>query len=76
MCTAVSNFLLPHGLYSSPVSSVHGIFQARLLKWLPFPIPRDLPDPGMEPTFPASSALPGGFFITVPPEKSHSRKTK
>ena len=25
-------------------SSVHGIFQARILEWLPFPTPEDLPD--------------------------------
>ena len=29
----VSNSLQPHGLYSLQVSSVHGIFQARVLKW-------------------------------------------
>ena len=34
---------------SSPGSSVRGIFQARVLEWLPFSSPGDLPDPGMEP---------------------------
>ena len=29
----------------SPVSSVHGIFQARILELLPFPSPGDLPNP-------------------------------
>ena len=33
---------------------------------LPFPIPGDLPDPGIEPTSPASPALAGGFFTTEP----------
>ena len=33
---------------------------------LPFPSPEDLPDPGIEP---ASPALAGRFFITVPPGK-------
>ena len=33
---------------------------------LPFPSPGDLPDPGIEPTFPA---LAGGFFTTEPPGK-------
>ena len=33
---------------SLPGSSVHGIFQARILEWLPFPSPRNLPDPGIE----------------------------
>ena len=27
------------------VSSVHGIFQARILEWVAFPTPGDLPDP-------------------------------
>ena len=35
--------------YSLPSSSVHGILQARILEWLPFPSPEDLPDPGIEP---------------------------
>ena len=37
---------------------------------LPFPIPGDLPDPGIEPTSLVSAALAGRFFATVPPEKS------
>jgi len=39
--------------YSLPGSSVHGIFQARVLEWLPFPTPGDLPDPGIESVSPA-----------------------
>ena len=31
---------------SLPGSSIHGIFQARVLEWLPFPSPWDLPNPG------------------------------
>ena len=37
---------------SLPGSSVHGIFQARILEWVPFPSPGDLPDPGIEPKSP------------------------
>ena len=38
---------------------------------LTFPTPRDLPDPGMQPTSPASPALAGESIThTVPPEKS------
>ena len=44
---------------SPPSFSVHGIFSARILEWLPFPPPGDLPDLGLEPVFPA---LVGGFF--------------
>jgi len=51
---------------SSPGSSVHGIFQTRILEWLPFPTPGDLPDPGIKP---ASVASAGGFFTTAPPGK-------
>ena len=52
--------------WSSPGSSVHGIFQAVLLKWLPVPPPGDLPNPGIEPKSPVSSALAGVFFTTKP----------
>ena len=31
---------------SPPGFSAHGIFQARILEWLPLPAPRDLPNPG------------------------------
>ena len=34
---------------------------------LPFPTPGDLPDPGIERNPPASPALAGRFFTTVPP---------
>ena len=29
-------------------SSIHGIFQARELEWVPFPFPGDLPNPGIQ----------------------------
>ena len=35
--------------YSLSGSSVHGILQARILKWVAMPPPRDLPDSGIEP---------------------------
>ena len=40
---------------SPPSSSVHGMFQARILEWLPFPPPGDLPNPGIEPLSVASN---------------------
>ena len=49
---------------SLPGSSVHGISQARTLKWVPFPSPEYLPNPGIEPVSPTST---GGVFITEPP---------
>ena len=42
--------------YSTPSSSFHGILQARILEWLPFPSPGDLPNPGMEHESPALQA--------------------
>ena len=41
-------------------TSIHEIFQARVLEWVPFPSPGDLPDPGIKPGFPAlqADALP------------------
>ena len=54
----------------SPVgSSVHGIFQARILKWVGILTPRDLPSSGTEPESLASPALAGGFFTSEPPGK-------
>ena len=41
---------------SLPGSSIHGIFQARILEWVAFPSPGDLPDPGIEPWSPALQA--------------------
>ena len=34
----------------------HRIFQARILEWLPFPTPGDLPNPGIKPVSPALQA--------------------
>ena len=47
-------------------SSVHGISLARILQWLPFLSPEDLPDPGTEPVSPP---LAGQFFSAEPPGK-------
>ena len=41
---------------SSPGSSVHEIFQARIQSGLPFPSPGALPNPGIEPGSPALQA--------------------
>ena len=52
--------------YSLPGSSVHGISQARILKWLPLPSPGDLPNPGAEP---GSPVLPADALLTEPSAK-------
>ena len=49
---------------SLPVSSVHGILQTRILEWVAFPPPGDLPDTGIKPTSLMSPALAGGLFTT------------
>ena len=50
-------------------SSVHGIFQARILEWVVIPSPGDLPDPGIKPRSPVSLAMVGRFSTNVPLEK-------
>ena len=52
-----------------PGSSVHGIFQARVLEWVAIPIPEDLPDQGIRPTSLASLALVGSVSSTAPSGK-------
>ena len=47
-------------------SSVHGIFQPRILEWVAISFSRDLPNLGLKPTFPA---LVSKFFTTEPPGK-------
>ena len=50
-------------------SSVHRILRQEYWSGLPFPTAGDLPNPGIKPVFPASPALAGGFFMTVPAGK-------
>ena len=51
-----------------PVSSVHGILQARIQEWVAIPFSRDLPDLGIEP---GSPALTGGFFTVWATREAH-----
>ena len=44
------------------VYTVYGILQARIMEWVAFPFPRDLPNLGIEPGSPALQA--GRFFIS------------
>ena len=52
---------------SPPGSSVHGISQARILEWVPFSPPGDLPDPGIKPVSPASPALQADSLLSELP---------
>ena len=63
--SVVSNSLRPHDC-GPPGPSVHGILQARILEWVAFPLPGDLPDPGIELVSPTSPALAGRFFTNAP----------
>ena len=63
--SVVPSCLWSHGLWP-PGSSGHGIIQVRILEWLPFPSPGDLPDPGIELIPRTSPALAHRFFTTVP----------
>ena len=51
---------------SPPGSSVHEIFQVRILEWLPFSFQEDLPNPVIEPESPASPALQAGSSPAEP----------
>ena len=51
----MSNSLRPMDC-NLPGSSVHGILQARTLEWVAIPSPRDILDPGTEPSSPALQA--------------------
>ena len=66
-CSVLSNSLDPMD-WGPPGSSVHGIFQARILEWGAISSSRGRRkfNPGIEPE---SSALAGGFFTTEPPGK-------
>ena len=56
--------LCDHMDCSLPGSSIHGIFQARVLEWIAFPSPGDLPNPGIEPRSPA---LQADALLSEPP---------
>ena len=47
-------------LYDPMDNTVHGILQARILEWVPFLSPEDLPNPGIDPRSPTlqASSLP------------------
>ena len=51
---------------SPPSTSVHGILQARILKWLPFPSPGGLPEPGIRPKSLKSPAVAASLPLASP----------
>ena len=57
---------------SPPGSSVHGIFQTRILEWVACPPPGDLPNPGMEPASLMSPALQADSTVWATREARYS----
>ena len=55
---------------SSPGSSIHGIFQTKLLKWSAMPSSKGLPSPGIEPVSLMSLHWQAGSLPLVPLGKS------
>ena len=51
---------------SAPGSSLHGIFQARILDWVAISYSGNFPNPGTEPVSLAPPVFAGRFFITAP----------
>ena len=58
---------------SLPGSSIHGIFQARILEWGAISFSRDLPDPGIEP---GSPALQADTLLSEPPAFLYTNSEK
>ena len=56
--------LCDHMDCSLPGSSVHGIFQVRILEWVAMSSLGNLPNPGIEPMSLMSPVLAGGFFTS------------
>ena len=55
--------------YNPPSSSVHGIFQERILEWVAISYSRESSQPRIKPASPVSLALAGGFVTTEPSGK-------
>ena len=62
-------------LFATPWTEAHQASLSMEFSWqeywngLPFPLPGDLPEPGIEPVSLPSPALAGGFLSLAPSEK-------
>ena len=74
-CLVASNSCDPMDC-SPPGSSVHGFSRQEYWSGLLFPIPRDLPDPGIKPSSPVSPALQADSLPTEPSGKPSSMEGK
>ena len=63
--SVVSDSLWPHGLYSPPGSSVHGVLQARILEWVAIPFSRG----SSQPRDWTQISYTAGRLPSEPPEK-------
>ena len=67
VCQLLSYIWLCNPMDCSPLdSSVHSIFQARILEWVAIPFSRDLADPGIKPRSPS---LQVDSLLSEPPGK-------
>ena len=70
MCVLHAKSLSHVQLFVTPWTIAHqaplsmGFSRQDYWSWLPCPPPRDLPNPGIEPSFLKSPTLAGGFFTT------------
>ena len=77
VCVCVCARVLSHvQLFATPRTVTHqallstGFSRQEYWSGLPFPVPGDLPNPGIEP---ASPVLAGGFFATLPPGRAGTK---
>ena len=66
MLSHIQFFVIPWTVYHQALLSME-FSRQEYCSGMPFPMPGDLPGPGIEPTSPASPALAGGFFTTSVP---------
>ena len=68
-CLVMSNSLRPLWTVALQAPLTRGLSRQEDWDGLPFPLPGDLPDPGIKPTSPVIPALADGFFTNEPPVK-------
>ena len=61
---------------SPPDSSVHGLLQATILKWVAMPSSRGSSDPGIEPMSLVSPSMAGSFFYHQQPCMWEAQRNK
>ena len=55
--------------WSPPGFSIHGIIHIRIVEWIAMTPSRELPDPGVKPSFPVmDSCIAGAFFTAITPK--------